>query len=58
MFACLYQDRNNAQVSCAGLFVGAQLGWDFPGVWIHVDMASPVHTVCSLHILTYSHTPN
>lgn len=35
-------DRNNAQVSCAGLFIGSHLGFDFPGVWIHVDMAYPV----------------
>lgn len=36
-------DRSNAQVSCAGLFVGANLGFDFDGVWLHVDMAYPVH---------------
>ncbi|XP_054288440.1 probable aminopeptidase NPEPL1 [Macrosteles quadrilineatus] len=36
-------DRHNAQSSCAGLFVAAHLGFDFPGIWIHVDMASPVH---------------
>lgn len=36
-------DRNNAQASCAGLFVGAHLGFDYPGSWIHVDMAAPVH---------------
>uniref|UniRef100_U5EU02 Putative leucine aminopeptidase n=1 Tax=Corethrella appendiculata TaxID=1370023 RepID=U5EU02_9DIPT len=36
-------DRNNAQVSCAGLFVGAHLGFDYQGVWMHVDMAYPVH---------------
>ncbi|KAI9584836.1 hypothetical protein GQX74_006731 [Glossina fuscipes] len=37
------RDRNNAQSSCAGLFVGAHLGFDYPGIWIHVDMAAPVH---------------
>ncbi|XP_011191822.1 probable aminopeptidase NPEPL1 isoform X1 [Zeugodacus cucurbitae] len=37
-------DRNNAQPSCAGLFVGAHLGFDYPGVWMHVDMATPVST--------------
>ncbi|XP_077284572.1 putative aminopeptidase NPEPL1 granny smith protein [Arctopsyche grandis] len=37
-------DRNNAQVSCAGLFVGAQLGWDFPGIWLHIDMAAPSYS--------------
>ncbi|XP_037814520.1 probable aminopeptidase NPEPL1 isoform X2 [Lucilia sericata] len=36
-------DRSNAQSSCAGLFVGAHLGFDYPGVWMHVDMATPVH---------------
>ncbi|KAH8417618.1 hypothetical protein KR222_002822 [Zaprionus bogoriensis] len=36
-------DRSNALVSCAGLFIAAHLGFDFPGTWIHVDMASPVH---------------
>ncbi|XP_023034102.1 probable aminopeptidase NPEPL1 isoform X2 [Drosophila willistoni] len=36
-------DRQNAQSSCAGLFVAAHLGFDYPGVWIHVDMATPVH---------------
>ncbi|XP_055508009.1 probable aminopeptidase NPEPL1 [Leucoraja erinacea] len=37
-------DRDNAQSSCAGLFIGAHIGFDWPGVWVHVDMASPVHT--------------
>lgn len=36
-------DRNNAQASCAGLFIGAHLGFDYPGVWVHIDMAAPVH---------------
>ncbi|XP_055308614.1 probable aminopeptidase NPEPL1 isoform X2 [Sitodiplosis mosellana] len=36
-------NRNNAQSSCAGLFIAAHLGFDFPGIWIHVDMASPVY---------------
>jgi hypothetical protein len=44
-----WQDRHNAQSSCAGLFVAAHLGFDFPGVWIHVDMASPVHAVSTCH---------
>lgn len=38
-------DRSNAQSSCAGIFVAAHLGFDYPGVWVHVDMASPVHSV-------------
>ncbi|XP_002736297.1 putative aminopeptidase NPEPL1 [Saccoglossus kowalevskii] len=37
-------DRGNAQSSCAGLFIGAHIGFDFPGVWLHIDMASPVHS--------------
>ncbi|CAH1779271.1 unnamed protein product, partial [Owenia fusiformis] len=37
-------DRSNAQVSCAGMFIAAHLGFDFPGTWIHVDMAYPVHS--------------
>jgi len=36
-------DRSNAQPSCAGLFINAHLGFDFPRTWIHVDMAGPVH---------------
>jgi len=28
--------------SCAGLFIGSHIGFDFPGVWLHVDMAFPV----------------
>lgn len=39
------QDRENAQSSCAGLFIGSHLGFDWPGVWVHVDIASPVHAV-------------
>lgn len=35
-------DRSNAQPSCAGLFIAAQIGFDFPGIWLHVDMAAPV----------------
>ncbi|KAI0220687.1 putative aminopeptidase NPEPL1 [Lamellibrachia satsuma] len=35
-------DRSNTEVSCAGLFVGSHIGFDFPGVWIHVDIAYPV----------------
>eukprot|EP00058_Branchiostoma_floridae_P000347 XP_002585835.1 hypothetical protein BRAFLDRAFT_111018 [Branchiostoma floridae] len=36
-------DRNNAQSSCAGLFIGAHLGFDWPGIWLHIDMAAPAH---------------
>lgn len=35
-------DRTNAQVSCAGLFIASHLGFDYPGVWLHIDMAYPV----------------
>jgi probable aminopeptidase NPEPL1 len=38
-------DRSNAQSSCAGLFIAAHLGFDYPGIWMHVDMATPVHCV-------------
>jgi len=36
-------DRNNAQPSCAGLFINANLGFDWGGVWMHVDMAAPAN---------------
>ncbi|CAL9705050.1 unnamed protein product [Knipowitschia caucasica] len=36
-------DRENAQSSCAGLFIASHLGFDWTGVWVHVDIASPVH---------------
>ncbi|XP_061544863.1 LOW QUALITY PROTEIN: probable aminopeptidase NPEPL1 [Phycodurus eques] len=36
-------DRENAQSSCAGLFIVSHLGFDWPGVWVHVDIAFPVH---------------
>lgn len=42
-------DRSNAQSSCAGLFIASHLGFDYSGVWIHVDMATPVHAV-STHL--------
>ena len=41
-----FQDRGNAQVSCAGLFIGSHIGFDYPGVWLHIDMAAPAHVVC------------
>jgi len=39
-------DRSNAQSSCAGLFIGSHLqgAFNFPGIWVHVDMAYPVHS--------------
>ena len=45
VFLVFWQDRENAQSSCAGLFIGSHLGFDWPGVWVHVDIASPVHAV-------------
>ncbi|XP_064641058.1 probable aminopeptidase NPEPL1 [Lineus longissimus] len=41
-------DRTNAQVSCAGLFIGShivsdQALFEFPCTWLHIDMAYPVH---------------
>lgn len=39
------KDRSNAQVSCAGQFIGNHLGDEFEknGKWLHVDMASPAY---------------
>lgn len=54
-------DRANAQASCAGLFIGAHLGFDYSGSWIHVDMASPVHCVSEMlfipSLLSVNDTP-
>ncbi|XP_063815462.1 probable aminopeptidase NPEPL1 isoform X2 [Pseudophryne corroboree] len=36
-------DRENALSSCAGLFIASHIGFDWPGVWMHVDIAAPVH---------------
>jgi len=36
-------NRDNAQSSSAGLFINSHLGFDYPGVWLHIDMAYPVH---------------
>jgi len=35
--------RNNAQSSCAALFIAAHIGFKTDIKWIHVDMAAPVH---------------
>ncbi|XP_063388027.1 probable aminopeptidase NPEPL1 [Cydia fagiglandana] len=59
-------DRSNAQPSCAGLFILAHLGFDFPGTWLHVDMAAPAHSgeratgygVALLTVLFGAHTQN
>lgn len=39
------QDRDNSPSSCAGLFIASHLGFDWPGVWVHLDIAAPVHAV-------------
>ena len=44
----IFQDRSNAQVSCAGLFIGSHLGFTYPGMWLHIDMAAPAHNVSLL----------
>nr|XP_008512266.1 PREDICTED: probable aminopeptidase NPEPL1 [Equus przewalskii] len=36
-------DRDNSPSSCAGLFIASHIGFDWPGVWVHVDIAAPVH---------------
>uniref|UniRef100_A0A8D0C0Z5 Aminopeptidase like 1 n=1 Tax=Salvator merianae TaxID=96440 RepID=A0A8D0C0Z5_SALMN len=36
-------DRDNSPSSCAGLFIGSHIGFDWPGIWVHVDIAAPVH---------------
>merc|ERR1719450_1343942 len=36
-------NRNNAQSSCAGLFINAHLGFEYPGTWLHIDMAAPAY---------------
>jgi probable aminopeptidase NPEPL1 len=39
------KNRANAQVSCAGQFVGNHLGdYETTGKWLHVDMAYPIKT--------------
>ncbi|TYZ68408.1 hypothetical protein PybrP1_006196 [[Pythium] brassicae (nom. inval.)] len=39
------KNRANAQVSCAGQFIGNHLGeYETTGRWLHVDMAFPVFT--------------
>ena len=31
------------------LSLGSHLGFDFPGTWLHVDMAAPAHVVRKKH---------
>ncbi|CAM40816.1 putative aminopeptidase [Leishmania braziliensis MHOM/BR/75/M2904] len=35
------KSRSNAQVSCAGQFIGNNLAKDYNGEWVHVDLAAP-----------------
>jgi len=44
MFETLLQGKSGS--SCAGLFVLSHIGMDFPGTFIHIDMAYPVFNVC------------
>lgn len=45
----LLQDRDNSPSSCAGLFIASHIGFDWPGVWVHLDIAAPVHAVSPGH---------
>lgn len=45
----LPQDRDNSPSSCAGLFIASHIGFDWPGVWVHLDIAAPVHAVSPGH---------
>ena len=50
-FCLCVQDRSNAQVSCAGLFIMSHLGQDYQGAWLHIDMATPAASVSFFSIL-------
>lgn len=45
------QDRDNSPSSCAGLFIASHIGFDWPGVWVHLDIAAPVHAVSASGLL-------
>lgn len=55
------QDRDNSPSSCAGLFIASHIGFDWPGVWVHLDIAAPVHAVsrgpCVCPPLPYKDAP-
>ncbi|XP_055949477.1 probable aminopeptidase NPEPL1 isoform X2 [Argiope bruennichi] len=36
-------DSSCGAVSCAGLFIGSHLGFDYDGKWLHIDMAKPCY---------------
>jgi probable aminopeptidase NPEPL1 len=41
---------DNATSACASLFIHAHLSSQFEGVWLHIDMASPVLEVGFIHV--------
>uniref|UniRef100_A0A8C9NPK1 Aminopeptidase like 1 n=1 Tax=Serinus canaria TaxID=9135 RepID=A0A8C9NPK1_SERCA len=47
-------DRDNTPSSCAGLFIASHIGFDWPGVWVHIDIAAPVHAVSVLPLLGHT----
>jgi hypothetical protein len=47
------QDRDNSPSSCAGLFIASHIGFDWPGVWVHLDIAAPVHAVSASGLLLF-----
>jgi len=49
----MLQDRSNSEVSCAGLFIGSQLSFDWSGTWIHIDMAYPVYSVSTIRLILH-----
>ncbi|GBO18312.1 putative aminopeptidase NPEPL1, partial [Araneus ventricosus] len=38
-------DNACGAVSCAGLFIGSHIGFDYEGKWLHIDMAKPCYQV-------------
>ena len=41
--------------SCAGLFIHAHLGFDWTGVWMHIDMAAPSAVSIAKFFLAFLH---
>ena len=41
--------------SCAGLFIHAHLGFDWTGVWMHIDMAAPSAVSIAVFLLAFLH---
>lgn len=50
-------DRDNSPSSCAGLFIASHIGFDWPGVWVHLDIAAPVHAVSASGLLLEARPP-